>query len=218
MRSFRWYVAAVAVLVGSLLVLPAQLTGQQKPVDFDLRAGIGVPVGDLADVADPGPSFGLGVDFGVTERLAIRLDGGAELYPGAIDFEEFQEGVNQLELDLIHLRAGGAYHLLLPARRGWFVDVSGGVGVSNLHIPRVERGVGNSTVRVEVSELYLSAGAALKGGYRVADRASLFGEVRSSFVFADEEDTRDLGRLADELTALGTTVSLPLTVGVRLHF
>ena len=205
-----------------LAAIAAPAAGQEKPVDFDFQGGIGLPLGDLADAADPGPAFNVGVNFHVAERVSVRLEGGAQLHPGAVDLEEeLQEGINELSIDLIRLHGGLRYHLARPDR-GWFFDLGAGAGFTNLKIPRVEAGVGPTAVILEVSELYFSAGAGATAGYRLTDSASLFVDGKAHFVFGDEEDTADLplllGAAGQQASALGTSVDLPLTAGVRLHF
>lgn len=220
MIKSRWIggLAALTLLVAA----PKAGATQEKPVNIDFRGGIGLPVGDLGDAADPGPAFNVGVNFGVAERVSVRLEGGAELYPGAVDLEEeFQEGINPLSIDLIHLHGGLRYHAVRQAD-GWFVDLGAGAGVTNLHIPRVDAGVGNTTVILEVSELYLSANGGGTVGYQISEDVSVFLDGQAYLTFGEEEDTEDLVTILNaagaDVSAFSTSVSLPVTAGVRLHF
>lgn len=219
MSVSRWIGAWTALALLGAAAVPAP--AQEKPVDFDFRGGIGVPVGDLADAADPGPAFNVGVNFHVAERVSVRVEGGAQLHPGVVDLTEAQEGVNELSIDLVHLHTGLRYHAVRQ-ERGWFVDLGAGAGVSNLNIPRVDVGVGNRAVELEVSELYFSANGGATAGYRLTDVASVFLDGQAYFVFADEDDTAALPQVlstaGEDASALGTTVDVPITAGVRLHF
>lgn len=221
MSVSRWIGGLTALVLLGASAAPA--AAQENPVSFDFRGGVGVPTGDLADAADPGPAFNIGVNFRVAERLSARVEGGAQLHPGAVDLEEeLQEGINELSVDLVHLHAGLRYHAMQPEERGWFVDLGAGAGLSNLHIPRVEAGVGPTAVILNVDELYFSANGGLTGGYRVTDSASLFVDGQAYFVFGDEEDTADLPLIlaaaGQDASALGTSVDVPITAGVRFHF
>lgn len=220
MSVSRWIGGWTALVLLATAAVPAG--AQEKPVDFDFRAGVGLPMGDLADAADPGPAFNVGANFHVAERISVRLEGGAQLHPGAVDLqEELQEGINELSVDLIHLHTGLRYHAMRPDR-GLFVDLNAGAGISNLRIPLVEAGVGNRAVSLDVSELYFSANGGATAGYRISDTASLFLDGQAYFVFGDEEDTTDLPLIlaaaGQDASALGTSVDIPITAGVRLHF
>lgn len=221
MSLSRWIGALTALVLMGTAAAPA--AAQEKPVTFDFRGGIGVPAGDLSDAADPGAAFNVGANFLLAERFSLRVEGGAQLHPGAVDLEEeLQEGINSLSIDLIHFHGGLRYHALQAEQRGWFVDLGAGAGFSNLNIPRVEAGVGNRAVILDVSEIYFSANGGATAGYRLSDAASLFVDGQAYFVFADEDDTRELadilGAAGQQASALGTIVDVPLTAGVRFHF
>lgn len=221
-RSF----GTLALSIALSLALAGSASAQDPPIDFDATGGLGVPVGDLADVADAGPAFGVGFSFGLTERFYIRAQGGAELYEGVdLGGPSGNEGINDLDVDLIHFQAGGLYYLL-PRERdesSFFVALNGTLGATNLHVPRVATSVGTDAVEFEISELYFSAGGGLSLGYAVHDRVDVFLDGRSHVVLADEDDTAELVQVVDDagdesVDSLGTTWSVPITAGVRFHF
>lgn len=225
MKTRRPYGIAALCLALSL-TLAAGLSAQETPIQFDAHGGVGVPVGDLADVADAGPAFGVAVGFGLTENFFLRLRGGAELYDGVdLSGPLGSEGIADLELDLIHFQAGGLYHLL-PRDRSespLSVALEGSVGATNLDVPRVATSVGTDAIEFEISELYPSTALGVSLGYAVHDQVDLFLEGRAHVVFGDEEDTAEmLEAVNDVLDApvdgLGTMWSVPVTAGVRLHF
>lgn len=59
---------------------------------FSGQGGLGVGVSDLADLTDVGPSFGGGIAYWLTPRVAVRGDFNANLGAGAttLDSDEFQ--------------------------------------------------------------------------------------------------------------------------------
>lgn len=224
MHERQWF-GVLALVLAFSLAAPAGLVGQDPPVDFDARGGIAFPVGNLGDVADgAGPSFNVGVNFGLSDRFLLRVTGGADMYQG-IDLGEpvGNEGLNELDVDLIHFHAGGLYYLLPPEEGGVSVALTGTAGLTNFHVPRLATSVGTDAIEFEISELYFSAGGGLSLGYAVHEQVDLFLDSHTYLVFGDEEDTVELLQVvndvsADPVDSLDTVWSVPVTAGVRLHF
>ena len=222
MRLTRW-VSALALGLMLLAGAAQPAAAQQRPILFDAKGGIGLPVGDLSDVGDVGPAFNLNINFGINDRLYVRGGGGAELYGGFDAGQVGSEGINELEINLVHLDAGLLYLLTRPAESGFFASANATGGVTNLNVPRVETSVGASAVEIDISELYPSAGVGLTAGYAVSPQVDVYLDAQGYAVFGDEEDTGDLVRVYDDrfdpdLGELSTVYSVPLTVGVRFHF
>ena len=123
----------------------------------------------------------------------------------------------------MHLDAGLLYQLTRPEESGFFASINATGGVTNLNVPRVETSVGASAVEIDISELYPSASVGLTGGYTVSEQVDVYLNAEGYAVFGDEEDTSDLVRVyndgsEEQLDALSTIYSVPLTAGVRLHF
>lgn len=198
---------------------------QERPVDFDARGGIALAAGNLGDATDGvAPSFNVGFNFGLTDRLLLRVTGGADMHEG-IDLGEpvGNEGVNDLEFNLIHFHAGGFYYLLEREDRGAFATLTGTAGLTNLNIPRVATSVGTDAIEFEISELYFSAAGGLSLGYALHEQVDLFLDGHAFVVFADEEDTADVVQVVNDVgdesvDGLGTMWSVPVTAGIRLHF
>lgn len=224
MHERQWY-GVLALVLAFSLAAPAGLAGQEPPVDFDARGGIAFPVGNLGDVADgAGPSFNVGVNFGLTDRFLLRVTGGADMYQG-IDLGEpgGNEGLNELDVDLIHFHAGGLYYLLPPESRKVSVALTGTAGLTNFHVPRLATSVGTDAVEFELSELYFSAGGGVSLGYSVHEQVDIFLDGHTYLVFGNEEDTVELVQvvnsvITDPVDSLDTMWSVPVTAGVRLHF
>lgn len=214
----------LALVVASVLAFPGELAAQEPPIDVDGRGGIGFPVGTLGDVVDPGPAFNFGVNFGLTDRFLLRATGGAELYEGIEIGEPLgNEGVNDLEVDLIHFHAGGLYHLVPAEGQRFSVALTGTAGVTNFNVPRLAASVGADAIEFELSELYFSAGGGVSLAYTLHEQVDVFVDGHSYVVFGDEEDTAEMVQVVnsvkdDPVDALDTVWSIPITAGVRLHF
>lgn len=222
----RTTTTALSAALGLMLLAgtATPLAAQQKPITFDARGGLGLPTGDLGQVAEVGPAFGIDVNFGVSERLFVRVGGGAELYPG-VDLDEAlgSEGINDLEVNLVHLDAGILYELTRRDGSGFFASVNATGGLTNLNVPRVETSVGPSAVEIDISELYPTANVGVTGGYAVSEQVDVYLDAQGYAVFGDEADTDQLvrvfnDRMQDDLDGLSTLTSVPLTAGLRLHF
>lgn len=215
-----------ALVLGLFLLAGAAqpAAAQERPILFDAKGGIGVPAGDLAEVGRAGPAFNLNLAFGVSDRLFAQVGGGAEMYDGFdVGAALGNEGVNDLELNLVHLDAGLLYELTRPEESGFFATANATAGFTNLNVPRVETSVGASAVEIDISELYPSAGLGLTGGYTLSRQVDVYLDAQGYAVFGDEEDTSDLIRVYDDraeepLDGLSTLYSVPVTAGVRLHF
>lgn len=221
-RSLAAAASALALLGGA----PAGACAQgEPPVDFDVRGGVGLAAGSLSDVVrSPGPAFAVGFGVGITDRFFLRAEGGAELHEGIdVSGASGAEGVNDLEVHLIHFQAGGLYDLRPRDENRLFVTLDATAGVTNLEVPRLQTSVGAGAVEVDLSELYLSTSGGAAVGLRVGPRVDLFLDGRVRAVFGDEADTAELVRIVDAVAdepvdGLGTLVSVPVTAGVRFHF
>jgi hypothetical protein len=80
-------IGAMAAGAMLLLGLPGGAAAQavDQPWAVEGRGGISVPAGDLADVFDVGPSFGLRVGYRVHPRVTLRVDGDVGILSGADD-------------------------------------------------------------------------------------------------------------------------------------
>lgn len=224
MENHRWLAAVVtsaALLAGTATGASAQ---GEPPVDFDARGGVGLATGALSDVVDgAGPAFNVGFNFGITERFFLRAEGAAELFEGIDLGPAGTEGLNDLDVDLIHFQAGGLYYLRPRDESRLFVTLNGTAGVTNFNVPRVQTAVGIDVVEVDLSELYFSTSGGASVGYRVGEQVDLFLDGRAHVVFGSESDTAELLQIVNSVSdepvdGLGTMVSVPVTAGVRFHF
>lgn len=146
-RSGAVAVTATALL-GCMMLLPASTAAQERPVPaepiqpraetptvkFDARAGAAFPAGDLADVADPGFTAGLGVGFFLSPRVVLRLDGDMSRLSD-LNGNDFQQDVGDFfegNLNLWHYNGGVEFNLVDPRTRNFDVLLSLGAGATTI--------------------------------------------------------------------------------------
>lgn len=164
-----------AALALALLVLPAGLAAQapERPFSFNLRGGLNVPTFDIADVADPGASFGAGVKLRLDDRFFLRGNADFGFHPGA----EVAAGVDGPDVDVFHYIAGVGY-MLTPPRSPLYASVNLGAGAMSFDVDAP--GVGSFT--------YFAVNAGAEVGYRMSDRVSIFFSPQGDIAFSDEAE------------------------------
>lgn len=164
--------------VAALLFAPALAHGQgmdvQNRFSFDSRGGIALPAGDLADVVDPGASFGAMIGVQLHERVSLygagdlgllrgkRADGDGERAPG---------------LNLWQYSGGAEVNLLDPGRSRWGVLASVGAGAATF----------DSKDETVESLTRFSTNGGLRIAYRLGRSADAFVGGQSVLIFTDEE-------------------------------
>lgn len=150
------------------LVQPAVAQDRTSGVSVNARGGMNVPTFDIADVADPGPSFGVGVAIPVSEMLDLRASADFGFHPGA---EETLPDVN-----VFHYIAG--LGLPLTGRDGdpWRVSVNVGAGAMTFD---VDGGESNTYVAINVGG---------EVGYMASERVELFLSPQGDIAFTDEDE------------------------------
>jgi len=202
--------ATIAVL-GLVAVAPthAQSTDDAPGWTFDGRGGISVPAGDLADLPiEVGPSFGAGVGYYVTPRVAIRGDGSVELFSG----DDLAGGGTGPDITLWHYNAGVEVELTQPGAGPWDVTANVAGGATTWDTDRFTSGTGTS----DDLETYFTANGGLKAGYDVTPSVNVFVGGQWYLQFTDEEDTRALASLTPDLSeGFDTASTVPLYAGIE---
>lgn len=208
--------AAFAALVAWL---PTQAAAQQVGFAVDGFGGVALPTSNVNDFQDLGPAFGLGVEYEVTDRVAVRGSGGVEMFSGA-DAADLSGGLAAPDMTLIHFGAGLAFRLSPPDETNWDVSVSiegGGTSVSTDDFPE---GAVTPEGETDFSNTYFSLSPGLRIGYLFGERFELFFRSQPWFALADSEDTAVFGQFDQSLPADGfeDVWSLPVTAGVQIGF
>lgn len=203
MRGRNVGIGATAIVAALAFASPALAQGQWS---FDGRGGVAVPVGDLSDVADAGPTFGVGIGYWFSDRVAVRVDGDLDLLSG-----KDSEGTGPAlpDMNLWHYNAGVEVNVVEPSSP-WDFTLNIGGGLSTLDVD------GDEGTPTDLSETYFTGNGGLLVGYDVSPNVNIFARGQWYLVFSDEEDTAPLADLIGETGGFDTLNSLPITVGVRI--
>ncbi len=177
------------------LILPGLVLAQgpdRPKVSVEVRGGVNVPTFDIADVADPGPSFGVGIEFPVANRLSIMADADFGFHSGA----DLPTGGSGPDVDVYHYIAKVAYELIDRERTRWSFRINAGVGAMTFKVDGVS---GSFT--------YPAINVGAKIGYDVSEKINLFLSPQGDIAFSDEAE-------------IGTSNAWvwPFTVGVAVRF
>ena len=201
--------ALVAALV--MVALPLSADAQERVWNVDLQAGYELPVQDLADMTDPGPSFGLSLGRMVHKQVSIRVGGDVGLLSGENDIPFVSEGPSmqlfryyaEVEANIFDPQLT-EWKMLLSAGGGGAIlnsdDFSGGESLGE-HWPMVKFGVTAAHPLSESIDGFLSADA--------------------NWIYMDNEspEMKELQRLhPQKLQPLDSSWSFPIRAGLRLHF
>lgn len=179
--------------VASLLTLPATAGAQQERFSFDLKGGLAVPAGTLANSMEPGASMGLGFGYWITPRFALTAGSDHDILRGKrlVDGGSREPGLN-----LFHFNGGAAVNLLRPTSK-WRVVTSVGAGATT-YDPRGDE--------VQQTRTRFSTTGGVQVGYRLARSADLFVGGQSYLIFTDQETQ-----------GASENWSLPISAGVKIR-
>lgn len=223
MTRIKACAAAGAVALAVLTAAPGAARAQDGDIGLsaDVRGGIAVPVSDMADLADLGPSLGASVRYRVHRRVDVRVDGEVDMLSG-LDATDGLSATPDVEL----WRAlGGVGVRILGARSP--VDVSahveGGITSFNTSIfpeivfdPQTDEPVG------DFSETYPTVAGGLEVGYPLLQSmqlsAKLFARGAWTMMFTDDADTDIFGQIRSGTGSFDRASTVPVTLGVKLGF
>jgi hypothetical protein len=183
----------------------------QQGISVEARGGIAIPTSDLSDLADEGPSFGVGVSFPLNSRLSVRVDGDVDILSGKDASGTDPEGP---DMNLYHYGAGLEYALVQPGDSRWGLDVNIGAGATTFDVDEFDV----MGTPVDFSETYFTANGGLTLGYQVSRSVSVFIGGQAFIMFADEDDTAIFAAINSEIDPAGfdTAVTIPLTAGFKI--
>ncbi len=218
---FRKLVLAVGAMAAfAFLPIRAEAQSPYSPMFWSFEGGVGmaIPMGDIADAAEAGPSFSGAASYFLRPRLALRVEGALDMLgtKGAID-PNFQ---------ILHVTGGIEYHLSDPMG-STTLAVDFGLGASTLDsdafLLRNNPSPGRHTVGL-VNGSYLSANAGIKAGVNFARHAetgvpmvTLFAAADLRYIMTDATDTAVYGEL-NGLSGFDSIMEIPFSVGLRVNF
>lgn len=208
--------ASVALLLAAALLSPRPARAQvdRGTLVLDAGAGIGLPVGDLGKVSNPGPAFDFGTSYALSPSVALRAALQVEINGGATG----PGGVGPT-VRMFHLLVGPAFQLVRSTdeRR---LGVTGYVGVGGTALTTGKTLVGTgATVRtIDISKFYPAVAARLEGHYRLSPSVALFLAATGTMTFAKQADTEPWQLLDPSVGSMTKLISVPITAGFRLTF
>ena len=173
----RGVLATLAALATAALLLAlapgaASAQASEDGVSFNLRGGVYVPTFDIADVADAGPGFGVGLKVPVSDRVFLRANGDFGFHSGAE-----VEGVEGPDVNVNHY-IGGLGVRLTPADSRFYASVNAGAGALTFDVDA--EGFDTFT--------YFAINVGGELGYWVSDRVALFLSPQGDIAFSEEEE------------------------------
>jgi len=218
---FRKLVLVVGGMAAfAFLPIRAEAQSPYSPMFWSFEGGVGlaVPMGDLANSAESGPSFSGAASYFLRPRLALRAEGALDMLgtKGTVD-PNFQ---------IFHVTGGIEYHLTDPMGSAT-VAVDFGMGASTLNtdpitLPHPARPGSHRVVLVNGS--YFSANAGIKAGLNFARHAetgvpmvTLFAQADLRYAMSDADATAAYGELNGQ-PGLDSIMEIPLSVGLRVNF
>lgn len=208
------------VLFAALLVwLPGQAAAQQVGVNVDGHGGVALPASNLGDFQDLGPSFGLGFEYELADRVALRASGSLDLLKGAAD-EDISATFAAPDVSLFHYHGGIALRLSPPEATAWDVSVNLGVGATTVDSDDFPAGAATPAGESSFSATYFSLHPGLTIGYDVNEQVGVFVRGDGHFAFADGEETAVFGQFDTDIPDDGFEElwDVPVTAGLEVSF
>lgn len=215
-------VGIIAVAAALLAWLPGQAEAQDVGAAVDGWGGVAIPAANVGKFQDVGPSFGLGFEYLVTDRVFLRASGGADLHSGmdAEDLDGPPGGLDAPDMTLVHFSGGLGVRLVPADASNWDVSVSLEAGATSVSTDDFPEGATTPEGETDFSETYFSVSPGLRAGYLFGGRYNLFVRSQPHFAFADAEDTAVFGQFDAGLAANGfdNVWNLPITAGLQVRF
>lgn len=199
-------------IAGSTVLLMCMATGvgaQFEDMSVTAQSGIAVPLGVFADYMDIGPSFGLQVTGPTLGPVDVVLFGGADMLNG--------NGTYGLpDVRLWRYQAGVGTEVLGRDSDRWGLRAGLGVGATTFRSNGFLR-VGSPQMQ-SFEKTYLTGSGALELVVEADENLEGYFAARAHWTPMDEDDTQVLrNRAPDSLDALSSSLSVPLTLGLRIH-
>lgn len=193
---------AAVVALAAAGTAQAQVTPEQ-PLSFNVRGGVNVPTFDIADVAEAGPSFGVGLKYVLSDRFFLRANGDFGFHSGA----DLVSGGTTVELpDVnVHHYIGGVGYRLTPPDSRLYASVNLGAGAMTLDVDA--EGADSNT--------YFAINAGGELGYRVSRSVSLFLSPQGDIAFVDDDEL-DPNDVVFPDDGIDTAWVWPFTAGVEI--
>lgn len=212
----RWIRGSAAALFTLALTLavarPAAAQDDAGQISVDPRAGVGFPVGDLAETHQAGFSGGLGVAYKFHPNIAARGDFDITV----LDDESPRFGVVLAPtLTMTHFNGGLEFDFPRPEWQNFPLSFRWNIGAGGTSMS-ASRDFPDE-VDIDFSATYPSVNSGVKVGYAVTPSVDIFVGGQMYLTFADEEEMVELVKRAG-IQPFGNVWSAPVTLGVKASF
>jgi len=235
-KSLRSLLMATVVMVAIPSAANAQAYSS-RIWSFDLFGGVAIPTSSLGDISKAGPSFGVGADYYVGNRVGLRLEGSLDILGGNDDNVigvPTPSGAQGLDIPpdvrLYHLNGGLEFDLVNRANRkvNFTLFALGGVVFVNSQKFSLPAGASskfpNGLVLGDWQDAYPEVRAGFRLGFQLGDctpaRAKVCGDFfingGANLMFGNEDDTEPIAALYNT-SAFSTFSSFPIQIGFRFN-
>ncbi len=221
-KSLRSLLMATVVMVAIPSAANAQAYSS-RIWSFDVFGGLAIPTSALSDVSKTGPSFGVGADYYVSNRVGLRLETSLDLL-GSGDLSGSQE----VDLRLYHLNGGLEFDLVDRTNRkvNFTLFALGGVVFVNSEkfSSPPSPSAPNGTVIADWQDAYPELRAGFRLGFQLGDCTPARAKVCGDFfingglhlMFGNERDTEPIAALYNT-SAFSSFYDFPIQIGFRIN-
>ncbi len=241
-KSLRSLLMATVVMVAIPSAANAQAYSSRL-WSFDLFGGVAIPTSSLSNVSGTGPSFGVGANYYVSNRVGLRLETSLDLLKGDEDGLAISipspGGPSQSDISgapnisLYHLNGGLEFDLVDRTNRkvNFTLFALGGVVFVNSQKVdfRVSGELGcdppvGTLCLVDWQDAYPELRAGFRLGFQLGDCAPARARVCGDFfinggahlMFGNEDDTEPITALYNT-SAFSTFYDFPIQIGFRIN-
>ncbi len=221
-KSLRSLLMATVVMVAIPSVANAQAYSS-RIWSFDVFGGVAIPTSSLSNVSGTGPSFGVGANYYVSNRVGLRLETSLDLL-GSGDLSGSQE----VDVRLYHLNGGLEFDLVdrTDSKVNFTLFALGGVVFVNSEkfSSPPSPSAPNGTVIADWQDAYPELRAGFRLGFQLGDctpaRARVCGDFfingGAHLMFGNEDDTEFIAALYNT-SPFGSFYDFPIQIGFRFN-
>ena len=203
-------IAAVAMLGVVMASIPSSAHSQQRS-SFEGRAGVAVPTGRLAKIADAGPNVGIQLARPIGDRVALDLRGDVDMLQGTRLSSHKAPNVR------LWRYGAGIETRILPVQAGrWALTADLGVGATTMDTDEFTSPDNQS--RRDFTETYFTSGAGIRLQYEVNSRVSTHLGAGAQWASTNPDETRALQAIdPTRIRQFSSAWSVPVTMGVKVR-
>lgn len=216
-----------AIALAALLAwLPAQADAQEGDVYVEGRGGIALGLGDVSELTEPGPTFGVELGYWLEDRLAVTVGGDASFLQGEDRAPSEGIAIDVPDMRLFHYTVG-LQIAATPRESPLSIRFGGGVGATTFRtdeypasfLAGLPLGV-EAPEDGEFDETQLTFQGNLSVGYQVSPRFAIFAGTRPYLGLTDRGETEFFHEAVSAVDERGfeTAWDLPIHAGVRVGF